>query len=229
MKNVTTFCLALATLLTISSCKQQPTLTYQHADKDYNVVCGTTDMKLLKEALYSFENDITKYYNKTGKDTYRSYRSFVNEAIYNRAQNQDIVSAHTIAVFNALKAQPNLWNGKSLNYNSPIIKCIGENIKNNDLKTTFNALIATNSMNAKLFGAPLRSQTRGLTKDKYLATFVALDLFYSKLFDIDFAKVQADKKAKEEAKNKEAKQLEKEASTKDPHAGHNHKPGEKHF
>lgn len=229
MRTLKNICLALVTLVVISSCKQQPKLTYNHSEKEYKVTCNNEDVTLFKEALYSFEDDIINHYNKTGKDPIRSYRSFVNEAIYNRAQIKDMVSQHTMDVFNALKVKSGLWNGKSLNYNNDLITCIGNNISNKDLKTTFNALISTNSMNSKLFGAPLRSQSRNLTKDKYLATFVALDLYYSKLFDIDYQKVLADRKAREEAKQKEEEEFKKNPPKAVGHEGHNHKPGEQHF
>lgn len=229
MKNLKNIYLAVVALLIISSCQQQPKLAYTHSEKEYSVTCNSQDVTLFKEALYSFEDDIINYYNKTGKDITRSYRSFVNEAIYDRAQIKDMVSQHTIDVFNALKLKSGLWNGKTLNYNNELVKCIGENISNKDLKTTFNALVSTNSMNPKLFGAPLRSQSRNLVKDKYLATFVSLDLFYSKLFDIDFEKVKAERKQKEED-DKKAKENTKEVpADTEPHAGHDHKAGEQHF
>lgn len=226
------YLIALATFLILSSCKPQPKLTYKYTSEEYKVACANEDTALLKEALFSFENDLKKYYNQTNGDLYRSYRSFVNEAIYNRAQIKDIISQHTADVFNVLKTKSNLWNGKELNYESALVKCIGENISNKNLKATFNALISTNSMNTKLFGMPLRSQVRSLTNDKHLATFVALDLFYSKLFDLDFAAVMKERQEKEAAKKAEeeaAKNAPAPTENKDPHSGHNHKEGEKHF
>ena len=64
--------------------------------------------------------------------------------------------------------------------------CISQNIANPDLKTTFNALLSTNSMSPRLFGAPLVSSYSLALNDKYLAAYVAFDLFYAKLFDVDF-------------------------------------------
>ena len=71
--------------------------------------------------------------------------------------------------------------------------CIAQNITNPDLKTTLNALLSTNSMNPKLFGAPLSTNYSLTLSDKYLAAYVAFDLFYAKLFDVDFSKVEKEK------------------------------------
>ena len=77
--------------------------------------------------------------------------------------------------------------------NSALMDCIAQNITNPDLKTTLNALLSTNSMNPKLFGAPLSTNYSLTLSDKYLAAYVAFDLFYAKLFDVDFSKVEKEK------------------------------------
>ena len=82
---------------------------------------------------------------------------------------------------------------KFLENNSSIIKCISSNIIDKNLKTTFNALISTNSMTPKLFGTPLMTKYRNLINDKYLATYVALDLYYAKLFDVNLADINFNK------------------------------------
>lgn len=194
--NLITFLL----VLTLFSCKNENSFSeYQYADNPVVLTCGDFNSKLYHEALYAFENDILAFYSKTGKNTSQTqaYNQFIRTAVYGRTKYEDIVSAHTLKVFEALKNENTLWdanNTKShLNYNSSIISCIANNIQDSALKTTFNSLITTNSMSAKLFGAPLISKYRTAIKDKYLATYIALDLFYAKLFDIDFSKVNLNK------------------------------------
>jgi len=108
-----------------------------------------------------------------------------------------MVSEHTLKVFEALKNDTELWNlenaSSHLNYNSALMDCIAQNIANPDLKITLNALLSTNSMSPKLFGAPLSTNYSTTLSDKYLASYVAFDLFYAKLFDVDFSQIEKEK------------------------------------
>ncbi|MDO5971698.1 hypothetical protein Q4Q35_17990 [Flavivirga aquimarina] len=192
--------ITLLLVLTLLNCKNDNSFSdYKYTDKPIVLTCNDFNSKLYHEALYAFENDILKFYSKTGKNVSltQAYGNFVRNASYKRVKYEDVISAHTLEVFKALKNENTLWdanNAKShLNYNSSIVNCIANNIQDTALKTTFNALVTTNSMSPKLFGAPLNSKYRTVIKDKYLATYIALDLFYSKLFDIDFSKVDLDK------------------------------------
>ncbi|MDO5976719.1 hypothetical protein Q4Q40_21165 [Flavivirga jejuensis] len=192
--------ITLLLTLTLLNCKKENTFSeYQYADSPVVLTCNDFNSKLYHEALYTFENDILNFYSKTNKNTsqIQAYNQFVRAAVYRRIKYEDIVSAHTLKVFEALKNENTLWdanNTKShLNYNSVIIDCITNNIEDTALKTTFNALVSTNSMSPKLFGAPLLNKYRTAIKDKYLATYIALDLFYAKLFDVDFTKVNLNK------------------------------------
>lgn len=185
--------LSILLLLTIfTSCKKEATLSeYKYADKDYTVNCNNIDTNLLKEAMYSFEEDITNYYAKGGKKNLsQAYSRAISASIYGNAKYNEIVSPHTKEIFNILKTKTDLWNStskiKTLNYNTQLVKCLADNISDKDLKTTFSALLSTNSMSSKLFGEPLKRQSRLAIKDKALATYIALDMFYAKLFDVDF-------------------------------------------
>ena len=48
-------------------------------------------------------------------------------------------------------------------------------------------------MSTRLFGAPLMSNYRDLLKDKYLAAYVAFDLYYAKLFNKDLSNTNIEK------------------------------------
>lgn len=204
------FVIALA--ISLTSCKKENTLSeYKYADKGLVLSCENVNSKLYSEALFAFENDILNYYAKNNPNSslLQAYSQFLRNAVYGRLKYEDIVSPHTVKIFKALKKENNLWdatNKKSnLNYNSPIIKCIGINMQNAELKTTFNALIGINSMSPRLFGTPLISNYRHLLKDKYLATYVAFDLFYAKLFNADLSKANAEKPAQQVDFNKTPK------------------------
>ena len=184
---------------TFFGCKKENTFSdYKYNDKPEVLVCNGLNSKLYQEALYSFEDDILKYYGKAKPNTslVQAYSQLLRNSIYDRLKFEDVISEHTVKVFEALKNEDNLWdanNTKShLNYSSNIIKCISSNMQDKSLKTTFDALITTNSLSPKLFGTPLMSKYRTALNDKYLATYIALDLYYSKLFDIDLSKVNFD-------------------------------------
>ncbi len=192
--------IAFLLVVTFLSCKNENTLTeFKFSDKPVVLNCDNLNSKLYHEAMYAFEDDIFKFYGKNNPNTslVQAYSQYIRNSIYGRTTYEDIVSPHTLKVFQALKNESNLWdtnNTKShLNYNGTLINCIAKNIENKDLKTTFNALVSTNSMSPKLFGSPLLSNYRFAMKDKYLAAYIAFDLFYAKLFDADLSKVNLEK------------------------------------
>ncbi|WP_223551704.1 hypothetical protein [Aestuariivivens sp. NBU2969] len=185
-------------VLTLLGCKKEQSFTdFEFTDKGIVLNCETLDTKLYNEALFAFESDVVNFYGKNNPNPnqLRAYSQFVRDAIYNRAKYTEMVSPHTAKVFQALKNDNDLWdanNPKShLNYNSTFFNCIANNIQNKDLKTTLNALVSTNSMSPKLFGAPLSSQYSLAIRDKYLAAYIAFDLFYAKLFDVDLSSISS--------------------------------------
>ncbi|WP_298534414.1 hypothetical protein [uncultured Algibacter sp.] len=211
-------------VLTLLGCKQQNSFSdYQYADKPDVITCSNLNSKLYNEALYSFEDDIFKYYKAQNfKSTLtNAYSQFIRTAVYGRLKYEDVISKHTLDVFEALKNENDLWdanNKKShLNYKSSALNCVGNNIKDENLKTTFNALISTNSMSPELFGSPLMPKFRNALSDKHLALYIALDLYYSNLFDIDLSKVNLEKPEQKVDFNKVPPKTEA-----DTHAGHNH-------
>ncbi|KJD35719.1 hypothetical protein PW52_08225 [Tamlana sedimentorum] len=173
------------------NCKQQVTAKlseYKYTEQKATITCNPDTDALLKEAFYSFENDIIKAYDKTGKNKIKAYRTFINFSIGNRVQFDKILSKHTKEVFDALKTYPNLWVDNHLNYNSELVSCLASKIADNNLKTTFNALVSTNSMSTKVFTPAIRANSR-YVNDPYLLTYIALDYFYAKMFQLDFTKI----------------------------------------
>ena len=208
----------------VFNCKKETPFTdFKYADKPVAFTCEGVNSKLLNEALYSFEDDIVNHYKK-GNQNYRldqAYSQIIRNSTFGRLKLEDMVSKHTASVFEALKNENDLWdanNPKShLSYKSTTMNCISESIKDTALKTTLDALLSTNSMSPKLFGAPLANKYRNTLNDKNLAMYVALDLYYAKMFDIDFSKINFEKPELKVDFN----QLPPKPEV-DPHAGHNH-------
>lgn len=225
MKTLFLKLLAITLLITFTSCKKEQTIIlseYKYEEKGIVLNCDKMDLKLLNEALFSFENDILNAFAQDKKNLAQAYAQFTRSAVSGRANYEEIVSLHSLAVFEVLKSKQELWDlnnpNTKLNYNSSLFQCIVENIKSKDLKTTLHALISTNSMSTKLFGSALNSEYRSAVSDKYLSAYMAFDLFYAKLYDIDINKV-IDKE-----KKVDFNKLPPTPTTPavDTHAGHNH-------
>lgn len=211
MKNISkSFLLLTITLLTLSCGKD---FEYKYNLKPDFLNCEHEHSLLLKEALYTFEKDITNYHGKFNPDLVFVYSTFIIRGVKGTAKYNRLLSPHSKKVFEALKDIDGLWdeNGKNsnLNYNSEIISCISDNIKDKDLKTTFKSLISVNSMSPKLFGSALVPKYEQLTTDRNLALYAALDLYFARLFDADLSK--------NAHKNKEI-----EGKKTEDHSGHNH-------
>jgi hypothetical protein len=186
-------------VVTLFSCKKENTVSlpdYKYADKGIVLNCDGMDSKLIHESLFAFEDNISSFYGKMSPDPslQLAYGQFMRDVLSDRANFSEIVTPHTVEVFNVLKTKTDLWNMNSsasyLNYNSSFFNCIANNIQDKNLNTTLHALIETNSMNPKLFGAPLTGRYITVLNDKYLAAYFAFDLFYAKLFDVDLTQVK---------------------------------------
>ncbi len=204
--------LVLVLLLNVVSCKNENTLTeFKYENKGIVLNCDNINLKLYNEALFSFEKDIETFYTKDKPNLTRAYSQFIRNAISGRIKYEDIVSPHTLKIFEALKNENDLWDANNpntyLNYHCVLVDCIAGNMQTKDLKTTLNALISTNSMSPKLFGSPLMNKYSAATRDKYLAAYIAFDLYYAKLFNIDKTKI---------------KEEQSTVNTESANAGHNH-------
>ena len=173
---------AIVLTLIFFSCKKESSVTmnYEHSDKPSVVNCQTADSLLLKEALYTFETDIANAYDPQGKNLRRAVPTFIRNISSGRVDYNKLTSEHAVEVYNVLKSSQ-FWKDGGLDYNNSLFSCLGENIKYQSLKTTYNSLITSGYMNEKLFAAPLASKTNAVISDKYLATFIALDFYFSHL------------------------------------------------
>lgn len=174
------------------NCKKEVTLSeYKFADKEMVINCQGEDLKLLNEAIYSFEADMKTYFQSTYNPNGNLdllYSTLLGRSMKDMVIYEELITPHTLEVFHVLKTKSELWDLNSkiskLNYNSPLVKCIAANIQDKDLKTTFNALLDTHSMKPKIFTEPLLTKFRTVASDNYLRAYVTFDLFYAKLFDL---------------------------------------------
>jgi len=198
--------------LTLVNCKEpQPQLAFKYSDKPIVINCDNNYSELFNEAVYNFEANLIENYANENINLSKAYSLFLNQSTRNRINYNNISNQHSIDIYEALKNVEGLWitknNELSPNYNHQIFSCIRDNIQDKDLKTTFNALLSTNSMSMRMLKDALVTKSSRFNTDKYLATFVALELYYSKLSNVDLSK--------KEEKPTQSKE-------KDPHAGHNH-------
>ncbi|MCK8481434.1 hypothetical protein [Psychroserpens algicola] len=208
--------------LCLFNCKQDGSqqdkvkLDYKHASRTQVIDCDGVDNTLIQEALFAFEDDILNFYTPDKPIYSRAYSLFVSQSLTGVADYPKMVSEHSKQVFEALKQDKSLWttnpDGSRLNFNHPLFKCIGNEIADEPLSKTYNALIDTKSMSLRMFGDQLKRKTFGMKDDKYLATYVALELFYGKLYDVDFNKQSKDDNYEENSGLKEHSS----------HDGHNH-------
>ena len=188
--------LLILVTLTAVSCKKENTFKdYKFAEKGNVIQCENQNAALINEAVFSFENDIESFYERNGqKSMTTAYSQFLRNSSINRVKYADLVSPHSVKVFEALKNESGLWDANNpdshLNYKSALLNCIASNLKDKNLKTTFDALVATSSMKPELFVTPVAKNYRAAISDKYLAAYIALDLYYAKLFDIDLSNVK---------------------------------------
>lgn len=165
------------------SCKNESVavkMDYNYSDQPSLIDCNISDSLLVKEALYTFESDIAKVYDPQSNNVRRAYSLFIRNASNGRVDYKKVVTEHSLEVYNALK-NSDLWKDGGLNYKNDFFVCIGENIKDAQLKTTYNSLLSSDYMSNNLFGPALGSKANSVINDKYLATFVALDFYFAHL------------------------------------------------
>ena len=194
------FTLLLVTLfLLTTNCKQGEKLEYQYANQPDTIKCFNPEINtaLLKEAFYSFQEDVKLQFAKNSGNTAQGYSIFINTIAAGNSIDPSKVSEQSRKILEQLKKEDGLWvndNGKyHLNYESDLVTCLRDNIGDPNLQTTFNALVSTNSMNPKIFAAPLRTQIRNIQNNKFLGTYMALDMYYAQLMDVDFSNIEAPK------------------------------------
>ncbi len=177
---------------TIFACNNSTKLTYKYTEKDDPFKCANQDMKLVKEALYVFEDYILKNYDFKNRGlVLSSYDSFLLNSGHNFIPMAERIDEHMKTVFYTLREQENLWKTVDdqvlLDYNSNLVQCIVENVQDDQIRKVLDALLQTKTLKASTVAPILKRNAAQLQKDKALASFVALELFYAKLVDLDLS------------------------------------------
>ena len=177
------------------SCTKQSDLTFKYQDNDDLFSCETVDMDLIKEAKYAFEDYIEKHYSfQNPKSVDQGYFYYWEIAKSPTIPAVEFVNSHVIKIRDELKKIKNLWriNGDiaTLNYAHPLVKCLGNNIINQELNKTFNTLIESNTFKERVFLSLLKREPSTIKKDIGLSTYLALDTFYARILTLDFSNLE---------------------------------------
>lgn len=179
--------IVFVSLLVIAiSCNQKAEFNYKYANQEQVINCIDANNSLLNEALYTFENDLINLYDSINRVKTASYGRFMYRGMNGTAAYKDIASDDSQKIIEALIAENILVKNKKpshLNYQHPAVNCIIENIKDNGIKSTIQALIEVNSMDPKLFDSRLRNFGRSADRDRYLALYISLDGYYQQLLE----------------------------------------------
>lgn len=192
--------LFIVTMLLVS-CTQ---LEYKYSDKETPLDCETINTELYKEALFAFEDYLLEHYVANPPNTMQQAYAFYWEiAIRDLMPAVELIDEHMISIIQALKKEKELWvklEGKStLNPKHPVMRCIQENIINEDSKSVLKNLLDTNSFRPDIFKTHIDYQAKNLINDKALASYFAFNNFYAKVLETDFNEI--DRKTNNEAQN----------------------------
>ena len=177
------------------SCNKQSNVTFKYQDNDDLFSCESVNMDLIKEAKYAFEDYIEKHYSfQNPKSVDQGYFYYWEISKSPTIPAVEFVNPHVLKIRDELKKIKNLWhfNGDiaSLNYAHPLVKCLGANMVNQELKNTFNTLIDTKTFKDRVFLALLKRDPTAIRKDVGLSTYLALDTFYARILTLDFTNLE---------------------------------------
>ena len=185
----------LVLVIFIAGCGES--ITYKYQNNELNMAYQGEDTNLLKEALYSFENDIAVYYENEeyslgpSVNVEYGYASFIYPSASGTADFKKIASPHTTKIVELLKKEESLWNknGKDskLNYNHELVKCLINNIQNAEIKERIETLLDANYFSPTIMTEFYRVNIGDALTDKNFALFIALETYYQNLLEIDFS------------------------------------------
>ena len=209
------FILLISLLVLVVSCDKTPKVNYKYSDQPDLYDCSEIqEMELIKESVYAFESFIVNNYAfRHPGDVEKAYINFLRNAESNLIPMAELFDDHMKAIVSKLKNTDNLWvhNGEEFKFNfqHPLAKCIGNNLDNDQFKSVYNALVSSNTYKTTLVAPSIREQAYYLNLDRALTTLVAMDMFYSKVMELDLSL------SKEEL-SEQIRRINEE------HVGHNH-------
>jgi hypothetical protein len=185
--------LLLVSLLIVVGCKEP--IEYKYQDRELGIDCPGLDSKLAQEAYYSFRDDLAEYTMKNMVEIDHhnypfSLALFVFKGAEGTADFKNIISPHTIKILDELKKETQLWDLQSdksnLNYHSEFINCLIEGIKNDEVREAILSFRDVQAQNPKTFAELYRIRIVDADKDNYFTTFLAFEIYYQYLYDIEF-------------------------------------------
>ena len=184
--------LLLAFIATIASCSKP--FPYKYINEEQTIDCPNINKEIVHEALYSFKNDISKYYlEEIQEKDYLNFLYSYNQYIYRGAKGnvnfKEIASTHTLQIVEELKKEKNLFikvKGKSnLNYQNEFVTCLINNIKNEEIRNKIINLIGVDYLSPEVMAENYRKTTSDTEEDSNYLLFVALETYYQRLLDLD--------------------------------------------
>jgi hypothetical protein len=194
MRKIST--LLVFTALFLTGCKNEPNIAYQYQQNDDLFSCDAVDMKLIKEAVYAFEDYITDHYSiEAPKSVEKGYYFYWEVSKTERIPAVEFINPHVLAIRDELKKIEGLWitnnDGEAkMDMSHPLVKCIGDRMENEELKKIFQVLVETKTFKNSVFLAPLKRDPVALFKDRSLCTYFALNTFYARILNLDFTNME---------------------------------------
>ncbi|NND51173.1 MAG: hypothetical protein HKN54_02130 [Flavobacteriaceae bacterium] len=184
--------LVITSAILLFSCNSEPKLAFKYAAEKNLFACPDVDMELIKEAVYAFEAFIFENYSFNAPDIEKAaYFNYLKNSEAKLLPMGEKFDDHIKNVFYALKSEASLWSGsddhKTLNLDHEIVKCISDHIAIEAVKPVFKTLVDSKTLRGEIFAPTLRSHFNRMKEDRALATYVALDLFYAKIFQFDLS------------------------------------------
>ncbi|MDT0554459.1 hypothetical protein [Patiriisocius hiemis] len=192
MKNNLLFYIVLTCTVLLASCGQQSKkVTHKYQDQPRVVYCKQIDTVLVKEAFYSFKEDVASYYNNQGYEKgslpyyHNGFTKYVNSLIGNNASYNLVASEHSKKLARELKKHPEIWtirDGETIpNLESSFLKCITKDIDDFPLKALITKVYQKGSISRENMLASYYKNVGKVHQDNSFSLFLALDTFYAHL------------------------------------------------
>lgn len=197
-------------------------LDYRYATTVTNLDCGEEHNELIKEAVGSFEEDLRQAYAPERGNPLMTYGRYVSSAMRVNGNVKDLATSHSLEVMDALRDVEGLWivegNNVSLNDNHPIVQCLVDNVKNDQLRTTMKSLQSIDNLDHILLQSRLRMVVGTMPQDKSLVAYVALDSYYPRLYHVKESELMGKTKVQEPSEPQLPRPINEQADEND----HNH-------
>ena len=185
----TIFIISVVASILLSSCNNSK-ITYKFQENQDLFPCENYDSKLVKEAVYAFEQFIENNYTiNDSKNLINSYARYWAIASTKQLPKVHLLDEHLKEIILTLKEEEYLWtvhNGEyALNLDNTLGQCLINNIKNEDINKSLSLLVEYKTYKKEYVLPIFKRDVSQLIEDRALATYVALEFFYSKLMNQD--------------------------------------------